>query len=323
MRILAILLTAAVVIATGCDLKLRRRPAPATPAAPPAPTRPTAEAVEAAAWEEMEARSAALVASQQFGGALRFLDSAAAHHPARVERIRSLKEAVMAAALARADELDRVAREAIERGDEAAAQAAWKAALELDVNEVSDRIRTSIQAGEAILFRKQRARAWPKLGPVLLELQKYLLARDDKASLDFLTRTNAAHPDLLQEIDWLRGTVIEAGGVYKAVECGLNLLKDSEVTLGAEGATVVGATAETASFRRPAGDMLALPLAQLPPDLFLKAALRGGHSADFVGQYFLFTGRVAEARAAFKGLNRQDLDTLADSVERAIAGSDK
>lgn len=121
-------------------------------------------------------------------------------------------------------------------------------------------------------------------------------------------------------MDWLEGTVIESKGVFGCVVQGLVKMKGESVEIEGGAATVVDADDEAATFDRPSGQFR-VPLAKLSPGLFVEAGVRGGGTGDFLGQWLLFTGRIAEARKAFALMkNRPDLEVLAASVESALAG---
>ncbi|KAF0243641.1 MAG: hypothetical protein FD180_3212 [Planctomycetota bacterium] len=321
MRRLSILLTTLVLLSSGCDLRPGRRPKPSKATPPTTPSRPTQEAAETAAWEEVEARSEALVAGEQFGAALRLLMAESLVHPARAERNAALQEAILAAARTRSRALDRIALEAIRRGDEEAAMAAWSEILLFDVPEISDSTRSAMQEGQLALFRMRRTSSLPKLGVPLFELQKLVLARNYEQAMDLVERLTKEQPELHVEIEWMRVAVMDAPRVLECVEKGLIAMKGEVVEVSGGTAEVAGASAAGASFRRPNGDVLDHGLPQLPSALLQKAGLRGGASADYIGQYFLLIGRVTDARAAFQ--ERKALNVVADWVERALAGGGK
>lgn len=303
---------AAAAALAGC----RPAPRPAPPAPPPPPARVDPDE---AAWSALESTVSAMVSGREFGAALRALDNEARARPALAARASDLRTVVLGTARGAFDEEGRRARAAIERGDEDAAIAIWNATLSWDVAELSDAARQLIQDAETARFRRTHAEGRPRLGPVLHELRVHLLARDDRAAKELLRRVAAETPALRHEMDWLEGTVIEAPGVFGCVMQGLQAMKGEKVALDGAEATVSGADSEAATFDLAAGGRVRVPLAQLPPDLFLAAGLRGGSTADFVGQYLLFTGRIAEARRAFDLMkDRPDLKALADSIETAL-----
>ncbi|MCC6738472.1 MAG: hypothetical protein IT452_05470 [Planctomycetia bacterium] len=307
------LLTLAVASAL-CGCRPSSRPAP--PAPPPQPARVDPDE---AAWSALESSVSAMAAAREFGAALRALDHEARIRPALADRASALRSVVLGTARGAFDEEDRRARAAVERGEEDAAIAIWNATLAWDVNELSDAARLGIQDAETSRFRRSHAAGRPRLGPVLRELRVHLLARDDAAAKELLRRVAAETPALRHEMDWLEGTVIEAPGVFGCVTQGLRAMKGDKVVLDGAEAVVAGADSEAAAFDRAAGGPLRVPLAHLPPDLFLAAGLRGGSTADFVGQYLLFTGRIAEARRAFDLMkDRPDLKALADAIEAAV-----
>lgn len=295
-------------------------PRPPAPPAPPPPAAPPAINAEEEAWQAIETRNTALVASRDYGAALRVLDMEAISRPSLAGRIGGLKEVVLLAVRGEFAAIDRRARAALERGDEDAAIAAWREAFAFDVAECSDAARISIQEAESARRRRLHQAALPRLGPVLVELQKHLLARDDKAATEMLRRVAAERPELRHEMDWLEGTVIESKGVFGCVRQGLVTMKGESVEIDGGAATVADADDEAATFERPSG-RVRVPLAKLPPALFVEAGVRGGGTGDFLGQWLLFTGRIAEARKAFALMkNRPDLEVLAASVESALAG---
>lgn len=308
-RLLALAVAAAL---SGC--RPSGKPAPPPPPPPPAPV-----SAEDAAWSSLESSVAGMVSGREFGAALRALDNEARARPALAARASALRAVVLGTARGAFEEEGRRARAALERGDEDAAIAIWNATLAWDVAELSDAARQAIQDAETARFRRTHAEGRPRLGPVLRELRVHLLARDDRAARELLRRVAAETPALRHEMDWLEGTVIEAPGVFGCVTQGLEAMKGEKVALDGAEATVRGADNDAATFDRAAGGPLRIPLAQLPPDLFLAAGLRGGSTADFVGQYLLFTGRIAEARRAFDLMkDRPDLRILADSIEAAL-----
>lgn len=290
-----------------------------SPAAVPPPVAPPVRPEEEA-WKTIEARNQQMVTSREFGAALRVLDLEAAAWPALADRIAKLKEVVLAAARGEFLMVDRRASRALELQDYDAAIAAWHEAVAFDVPELTEAAQKAIQAAENLRTRRQHEDALPHLGPALIELQKHLLARDDKAAIAMLRRVASERPELRHEMDWLEGTVIESKGIFGCVVQGLAKMKGESVEIGGEASTVAGVDDDAVTFDRPSGS-LRLPLAQLPPDFFVQAGLRGSGTADYLGQWLLFTGRIPEARRAFAQVkDRPDLEKLADAVEAALGG---
>ncbi|MCE9581279.1 MAG: hypothetical protein K8T20_02055 [Planctomycetes bacterium] len=326
MRRSPILLAAAAALAlSACDLHFRpRRPAPPPPAPRPVPKVPSPAEIEAAEWAAIEETSASLVRGFEFGGALRFLDGELRLHPAREDRLSRMKEAVLLAANAEYGGIKKTASAALAQGELHEATSALERALHFDIPEIVEDARHQIHDAELAATRKRHDEALPLLGPLLVELSEFLRAQKKEEAMKLLDRAAVAHQELRAEIDWLRGTVVESHGIFLCLQRGLHAMKGETATIGGETVKLSEVRDGVAVFSRDAGDPVEVRLGDLPPDLILKAAVRGGATEDYVGQFLLFTGHIPEARAAWKNSGiREALDTIADRVEEALAGTKK
>lgn len=318
-----LVLALAVLSGSGCDLKLRSRRA-SPPPPPPVAAAPTQEQKALDDWNKSAAVAWDLAKARQYGAALRALDDLSRRFPALDMATGEQRQGILEKAREDFEAVDRDAARLLAMHDEDGAIAAWTATLAFEMDDFTTRARTRIQEASKAKSERLHEAAKKEVGPILLELQGFLLERRIEEGHAMLDRALAANPALRHEIDWLRGTLIETRSVFSGVGRGMRKLKGEKVEIDGATVTVADGSFEVATFEREGGDTFTVDLAKLPPDLFVRAGREGGTTADFTGQFLLFTGRIAEARDAFRTVqNRPDLASLADLVERCLGGAPK
>lgn len=231
--------------------------------------------------------------------------------PAEVSEGSEPREDLEAAADRQREEMRRTAREREREGNWAAAIELWERLALHDGSEAPAEVARLKEA------RAEEARG-RALGPLLVELELLLRERRLEEARRFLEEAGRKEPGLEAEVSWLTGTVLEAEGLFRAVEAGARLRKGAEVELAGGRARI--ADADPVEVRFEGAD--AVRLEDLPPALLIELASAGGVTPDFTGQYLLFTGRVEEGRRAWQNVaHREALDKLADSVVKAKAAA--
>ncbi|NUN50626.1 MAG: hypothetical protein HUU15_17585, partial [Candidatus Brocadiae bacterium] len=272
-------------------------------------------------WQTIEALAASAGRTDDFGGVLAFLRTEAGRRPADRARLEDLIRSVLAVAEERADREAGTALVLERAGRFEAAIACWTKVENFGIPELADRARAAIATLRASDASRRHADALPALGPLLLKIEPLLREQRLEEAEDAILALARATPELAHECSWLVGTVHEARGIFGQVAEGMATMTGERVKLSSHPGlsfTVEACDRDGVRLLPPEGGALTVRWGDLPPDVFLTAALRGGATADYVGQFMLFTGRAAEGRRMWRHVAwKGQLDAIADQVEEA------
>lgn len=317
---LALFLGSMAVVVRG-ELRKRREPAAPAGRVPKPPAKPppsTPESRDAAAWIDLEARIETLRERLDYGTADREVAWFRAETPACRERAQKLRAELRSAGRAAFDRILANARSLAAEQKFTEAVAALEQVRDLHVEEYTAEVKPEAVLWGQEAHKQARRGDLPRLGRMLAELEVLLRARRLKEASELVAKERRACASLAQELDWLNGTVIEAHHVFGAVASGARAGEGKEI-LTAEGAgTVEKARDEEVQVRLADGRSVAVRYEDLPPDTFLRLALAGGIDDDYVAQYFLFTGRIEDARRAWaRSPIREQYEAIAEQAAEA------
>lgn len=304
------------------ELRKRRPAAPASagrvPQAPPRPAPSTPESRDALAWTDLEVRLSMLVERLDYGTADRELAWFRAETPACRERAEKMRAELRAAGRAAFDRIRSMARAlaAAEKFPEAVAEIGR--VRDLHVEEYTLEVQEETVQWNHAAHRQARKADLPRLGRMLAELEVLLRNRRLKEAAELVAAERKACVSLAQELDWLNGTVIEAHHVFGSVAAGAHAREGKDIEISEGAGTIEKARDEDVQVRLADGRSVAVRYQDLPPDTFLRLALIGGIDDDYVAQFFLFTGRVDDARRAWaRSPIKDQYEAIAEQAEEA------